>query len=458
VNKVKVEPVTGTQLIRLSVEDTNANQAKLLADAIAGAFLDQIQVLLTEPYATRLEAMQTQIDDLTEDIEATQTEIENLSAEKVQAETELARLDSQLIEDRNDYRALKQDYEQLKLTANDASQAVSIVEPAQLPESAEENRVLYIGLAALTCAVVTIGIAFLWEYLDDTIRTPEDISHLTGASTLAIIGQLPQGEDELVVLAHPRSPNAEAFRKLAANIRFSSLDQPVRTLLVTSPSSQEGKSIVLANLAAAMAGSGQRIVVVDADLRLPRLHQVFKLDDEQGLTDSLINSSSDGNLQSTKMEGLKVITSGKLPPNPVEVVGSARMRKFLEELEEKTDLVIIDSPPVLPVADAAILTSLVDGVILVVRAGQTRQRAVQQAVKSLRQAGAQLIGIVLNAVPHTTDGYNSYYRYEREDNKSSGSNLRVSQEGEAKNAPSTLHRTKISLASVMKLFNNKKGA
>ena len=207
-----------------------------------------------------------------------------------------------------------------------------------------------------------------------------------------------------------------------------------------------------------MAGGGQRVVVVDADLRLPRLQQVFNLDNEEGLTDSLINSSRDGNLQATKMEGLKVITSGKLPPNPVEVVGSARMRKFLEELEEKTDLVLVDSPPVLPVADAAILTSLVDGVILVLRAGQTRHRAAQQAVKSLRQAGAQLIGIVLNAVPHNTDGYNSYYRYEHEDKKSSRSSLRVSLEGDTKNASPTLYRMKMSLASVRKLLNNKKEA
>jgi len=437
-NKVKVETVNGTQLIRLSVEDTNANQAKLLADAIAGAFLDEIQVLLTEPYVTRLEALQTLIDDLYEGIEATQAEIESLSAEKIRAETELARLESRLVEDRNDYRALKQDYEQLQLTANDASQAVSIVEPAQLPESPEEDRVLYIGLAALTCAVVAIGIAFLWEYLDDTIRTPDDISDLTGTSTLAIIGQLPQGEDELVVLAKPRSPYAEAFRMLAANIRFSSLDKPLQSLLVTSPSSQEGKSIVLANLAAAMAGSGQRIVVVDADLRLPRLHQVFKLDGKEGLTDSLINSSLDGNLQATKMDGLKVITSGKLPSNPVEVIGSAHMRIFLKEFEEKTDLVIIDSPPVLPVADAAILTSLVDRVILVLRAGQTRHRAAQQAVKSLQQAGAQQIWVVLNAVPHHMDGYNSYYTNEHEDKNSGGSTLQVSLEGEEKNASPTL--------------------
>lgn len=454
--RVKVEPVTGTQLIRLSVEDTNVNQAKLLADGIAGAFLNQIQVLLTEPYTMRLEAMQTQIDDLSANIEATQTEIESLSAEKFQAETELARLDNQIIEDRNDYRALKQDYGQLKLTANDASQAVSIVEPAQLPESPVENRVLYIGLAALTCAVVTIGFAFLREYLDDTIRTSEDVSLLGDTTILATIGKIPEEEDELVVLAQPRSPIAEAFRMLAANIRFCSLDRPVRTLLVTSPSSQEGKSIVLANLAAAMTSAGQRVIVVDADLRLPRLHQIFKIGGDIGLTDSLINSNSGGNLQATKLEGLKVITSGKLPPNPVEVVGSARMQKLLKELETKADLVIIDSPPVLPVADAAILTSLVDGVILVLRAGQTRQRAAQQAVQSLRQADAQLVGIVLNEVSHNMDGYNSYYRYKTEDRKNSRSTLQVSPVSGVKKPSPSFYRMKLSLATLMQLFKNNK--
>lgn len=456
--KVQVEPVKGTQLIRLSVEDADAAQAKLYADAIAAAFINQINNLLAEPNAARLATLQTQIDDLLAEIEDTQSEVETLSTQKIQADTQLARLEGQLAEDRSDYRALKQDYEQLQLAANDASQAVSIVEAAQLPESPDQSRVLYIGLAVLTCAVAAIGIVFLWEYLDDTIRTPEDVSRIPGGTMLATIGRLPPGENELVVISQPRSPMAESFRILATNIRFCSPDRPLRTLLVTSPSSEEGKSIVLANLAAAMAGSGQRIVVVDADLRVPRLHKVFQLTDEKGLTDSLMDSSVDGSLQSTKLDGLKVITSGKLPPNPVEIVASARLRRFLTEIEELADLVIIDSPPLLPVADAAILTSLVDGVILVFRAGQTRYRAAQQAVSSLRQAGAQLIGIVLNAVPSSGDGYSSYYRYEQEDKTRSSSTLRESPDGETKTGSPVLSRMKTSLATVRKMFDKQKEA
>ncbi len=284
-----------------------------------------------------------------------------------------------------------------------------VVEPATQPLKPVGNpgRRLTL-LAALVGAMVAVGVAFLVEYLDDTIKTPEDVSRALGLGTLGAIGRLAKGEEELVVVAQPFSPVAEAFRVLRTNIRFSSVDRPLQTLLVTSPGVSEGKSNAVANLAVAMAQAGLRVVAVDADLRYPRLHQLFDLDQRDGLTESLLEGHTDGRLQPTQMEGLRVLPSGELPPNPAEIVGSQHMQKLLHELAQGVDAVLIDSPPVLPVADATVLAQAVDGVLLVLEAGKTRRQAARRAVESLRQVGANVVGVVLNAVP-THKG--SYYCY-----------------------------------------------
>lgn len=268
---------------------------------------------------------------------------------------------------------------------------------------------MYVLLAALVAALVALGIAFLIEYLDESIRTPEDVSHVLGLSTIGTIEQLGKEEEKLIVASQPQSPAAEAFRVLAANIRLSGVDSHLRTILVTSPAPDEGKSMVAANLAAAMASAGLRVVVVDADLRLPRLHRLFGLSQGQGLTDALSQGSTNGHLTSTAVEGVKVLTSGTLPPDPVEAISSPHMKKLLTDLAKEADLVIIDSSPVLAVADATILAAGADGVLLVLRAGRTSSQPARHAVEALRHANAHLIGVVLNAVPVRSNGY---YRYD----------------------------------------------
>jgi capsular exopolysaccharide synthesis family protein len=295
---------------------------------------------------------------------------------------------------------------------------VVVIETAQVPERPVRRRTLYTALAAVVGAMLAVGAAFLLEHLDDTIKTPEDVNRALGLNTLGTIGRLAKREEELVVAAQPFSPIAEAFRVLRTNVRFSSLDRPLQTLLVTSPSLAEGKSNTTANLAVAMAQAGLRVVVVDADLRRPRLHQLFDLDLHEegtvesslgGLTGSLLEGCPDGRLQPTQVENLKVLPSGELPPNPAELVGSQHMQKLLHELAQQVDVGLVDSPPVRPVADATALAQAVDGVLLVLEAGKTRRQAARHAVESLHQVGASLVGVVLNAVPTHKS---SYYYYE----------------------------------------------
>ena len=408
-NQVNVEIIPDTQLIRLSVAETDSSRAILLADTIAGIFIDQMKTLQAAPYNDRLAGIQAQMDEVSVKIEDTQVDVDTITTETLRLETEIASLESQLTDYRNDYRVLHEDFEQLGFTAAQSADAVVVAEPAEVPVSPVRNRALYLALAALVSALAAIGLAFLLEYVTDVIRTPDDVSQRLGLATLGVIGHIDKGEWGLVVATKPRSPIAEAFRVLATNLRFSRLDEPLRTVLVTSPHSHEGKSVVVANLAAALAQRELRVVVVDADLRMPKLHQLFGLDQEEGLTGSLLEGSSDGNLKHIDIKELTVLTSGDLPPNPAEVVGSSQMRKLLDELVQKADLVLIDCPPILPVTDATILASMTDGVLLVLRAEQTRGQAAREAVDSLRKVGAHLIGVVLNAVPGHPSNYYRYY-------------------------------------------------
>jgi len=295
-----------------------------------------------------------------------------------------------------------------------------VVEPATEPlEPVSPRKMSNTLMAAMVGFALATGTAFLIEYLNDMVETPEDASQMLGLATLGIIGRLAKREEPLVMVAQPFSPVAEAFRVLCTNVRFSGMGRPLRTLLVTSPGSAEGKSIVVANLAVAMAQAGLSVVAVDADLRRPQLHQLFGLDLGEGstgerswwgLTGSLLEGRTDGRLHPTQVENLRVLPSGELPPNPAEIMGSQHMQKLLHELTQQVDVVLIDSPPVLPVADATALAQAVDGVLLVLYVGRTRRRAVQHTLQSLRQVGANLVGMVLNAVP-THKGSYYYYRY-----------------------------------------------
>jgi non-specific protein-tyrosine kinase len=252
------------------------------------------------------------------------------------------------------------------------------------------------------------GTVFLFEYLDDKIRTPDDVDRHLGLKTLGAIGRLARDE-ALVTLAEPSSPDSEAFRLLSTNVRCAGVGDSVRTLLVTGVGSAEGKTTTAANLAVALAQAGLTVTVVDADLRCPRQHRLFGLDAQSGLTRSLREDSMNGRLQPSQIERLSILPAGERPPNPPELLGSQRLRDILGDLAKKADVVIIDSPPVLPVTDAAILAQVVDGVLLVIDAGETAQDVALQAVESLQQVSAQLIGVVLNKVS-TRPGNRYYYQ------------------------------------------------
>jgi len=213
---------------------------------------------------------------------------------------------------------------------------------------------------------------------------------------------------QLVTVTHPRSPVSEAYRQLRTNIQFYSLDHPIQTLLVTSPSPQDGKSTTVANLAVTFAETGRDVLAVDCDLRRPTLHRTFGVSNEGGLTALIREERSLTEVMlSTDVPHLRVLPSGPLPPNPSELLGSQRMERVIEALRDAADVVLFDSPPTVSVTDAAILGAKMDGVLLVVSVGKTKRDHVVRAKQLLNRVNAKVLGVVLNNVKF--DG--SLYRY-----------------------------------------------
>ncbi|NJN16212.1 MAG: CpsD/CapB family tyrosine-protein kinase [Oscillochloris sp.] len=200
----------------------------------------------------------------------------------------------------------------------------------------------------------------------------------------------------LITLRDPASPAAEAYRTLRTNIQFSSLDKPIHTLLVTSTAPDEGKSTTLANLAVTIAQAEQQVLLVDCDLRRPTLHELFQVPNDHGLTSAILESDSALPIQQTQVPGLRILTSGPLPPRPADLLGSRRMEALIERLRGEADMVLFDTPPVVAVTDAAVLATRMDGVLLVLQAGRTRRDRAREARQKLEKVKANIIGVVLN--------------------------------------------------------------
>lgn len=219
----------------------------------------------------------------------------------------------------------------------------------------------------------------------------------------------------LITISNPRSPISEAYRTLRTNLEFSSLDKPIRAMVVTSAAPEEGKSTTLANLAVTIAQAGKKVILVDCDLRRPSLQKIFNVSATAGFTDMMRDDSrmSKPPLQETGVSNLQLLTSGTLPPNPSELLASRRMGEVIAALLKQADMVLFDAPPVVAVTDAAVLASKVDAVLLVVSAGKTKREHAKKAKALLEKVNARLIGTVLNNVK----GEASLYQYYNDQEK-----------------------------------------
>lgn len=216
----------------------------------------------------------------------------------------------------------------------------------------------------------------------------------------------------LVALKNPKSRSAEAFRTLRTNIQFSSLDNELKSIVVTSSGPGEGKSTVMSNLAITMAESGKRVILVDCDFRKPSIHKKMGVTNAIGLTNILVqNVAKEDCMAQSTVKNLFILTSGPIPPNPAELLGTKKMRDFIEELKSEFDMVLIDAPPVLAVTDAQILSTIADGVIFVASYGEAQKNALVDAKELIDKVGGKVIGIVFNKVPESVSGYyGKYYK------------------------------------------------
>lgn len=414
---VSVTPLRDTQLINLQVQANDPTLAAELANTLPEVFKRVNQARQRERFETTRQEMQAELAAVEKDIIATQEAITKLAdSQSAEDKAQVSRLQSALKRYEATYNSLLNNLAELRLTEAQSTDNVVLATPAQPPKNPVRPRVLFNTLlAAIVGAMLAVGVAFLIEYLDDTVKTPDDVRAVSNLPTLAAVVRLDAEtpQQRLVALTAPRSPEAEAYRVLRTNLRFSSLDKPLGTLVVTSAGPGEGKSTTAANLAIVFAQAGSRVLLVDADLRRPSIHKLLQVPNNIGLTTALmkLGNRPEEFVQATALQNLSVLTSGPIPPNPAELLGSARMRDLLAQLHERYDLIVIDSPPVLAVADATILSNQVDGTLLVASAGETRFEMLVRALERMDGVGIRPLGVVLNKLTANTGGSYYYYYY-----------------------------------------------
>lgn len=290
---------------------------------------------------------------------------------------------------------------------------ISIIDRALTPGSPiSPNPIRNLTLAALLGLCAGVGLVFLADHFDVTVKHRDEIEDLG----LPVLGSVPRLETKGADIYMERDSHGlagEAFRKLRTSVGFISVEEEVRSILVTSPLAQEGKTTTSLNLAMAYALSGLRTILVEADLRRPTLHRIFGMIGTRGLTTAIVGDVPlTEAIMHTDTRNLSVLVAGAIPPNPVELLGSDQMTELLERLERMFDIVIVDSPPLGPVADPAALASRCDGVIIVARAGKTDRRRLVDAGKVVQRAGGKLLGVVLNCLKPTDAPYDyAYYDY-----------------------------------------------
>lgn len=415
-NSPIIEVTVSSEIPELSRDVANEVVNQLILQGPDGQGGQDNQQFITE----RLDKLKIDIEETESEIERSRTELSGLfSAREISSLQE----DISVLEEK--LSALNSDYlDLLDRTLIESPNTINIIEKASLPSLPDPaNLWLNVLLASAIGFVLAAGGAYLLEYLDDTVKTSEDVKKQFGLSTLTAIpafvesksnvlsGNVAVDDSKLVMLTNPQSPYAEAFRILRTNLQFADVDRRYKHVLITSPEPGDGKSTAIANLGMALAQAGRRVVIVDADLHRPTQHQIFGVPNNMGITTALFGDIRNvvQMLHNTRTEGLRILTSGPLPPNPSELLGSDLMARLLMVLDQEADIILLDTPPATILVDAAALSAQADAVILVVRAGKTSRNTAKQAVEGLRQVRANIAGVILNGVSVQNSGFTYNY-------------------------------------------------
>ena len=408
------------QLLRINVVQNDPFLAQAIANEVANQLISQGPVAEQQAQAAaEREFLQQQLVALRQQILTGQKTVQDLTARTtIENDPETFKdLNARLFAMQDKVDAWQRNYAALsELATRGGGLYVTILAPASVPTTPISPNITQLVLLGILLGFgASCLLVYLLEYVDDTIKDAEDAQRILGRPTLGAIiriNGIRQPQDGLVTFKQPRSPISEAYRVLRTNLRYSGIENPGGVMLVTSAGPGEGKSTTAANLAVSLAQVGKKIVLVDADLRRPSTHKMFGLDNKVGLSDLFAsdNVSLNDVMQKTGVPTLHVITSGSVPPNPAEMLDSRLMTQILASLRQNTDLVIVDSPPVLPVADASILGSRCSGAVLVVDSGKTRTEIARRALATLERANVNVVGVILNKMgAKQAAGYYYYY-------------------------------------------------
>lgn len=413
-----VQVLPNSQIIEIQVFAEEPAPARAVADMLAQ------QLILLGPAGREEKARQDFIDseladlqsailDTRKEIQQKQQDLANLfsAREIANAQTLITALQSKLSALQANYAAL------LSTTQRGAANTLNILEPANLPTTPiDSNLLTNLLIATMLGCVVAAGGAYVIEFLDDTLKSAEEVQEVIGVPLLTsvpFIGHRSDDSSRVIMLQNAPVAEMEAYRLLRVNLEYMAITHSFQTLVVVGASAKDGKSLTAANLAAAYARIGKRVILLDADLHQPDQQRLFKTPNNVGLTTAL--RSDDNILESllhpTPLPNLRLLTSGPLPPNPAELLSSKRMTAILTRLKEMAELVIIDSPPLTAVTDGMVLGMQADGLLLVVRSGKTRRASVKQARLLLNQVQAHLLGFVYNSAAAGNLIYRTGYGY-----------------------------------------------
>ncbi len=412
---ITVSQIRDTLILSVIVEDNSPYSAALFANMLIEIFAEQQYNIQTSRYAETKISLETNLEKqrlLVEENEQALEAVPNIE----ENEDERNRLGYSLSQSRETYATYLEKYEGIRIAEAQSFSLLATVDAAK--PNLIPVRPLTVNntiLGAVVGLMLSGGIAFLIEYLDDTVKIIDDITRKIDAD-ITMIGQITKIKElrskdykGVFVKNNPRSPVAESFRALRTNLEFANASSPVKTLLVTSPGPGEGKSTVLVNLAMALKMGGKRVGVIDCDLRRPTIHKLFNIRNGMGLSEYFRGRVNHIDIIQMVEENLFVVTSGKLPPNPAELLTSDKMFEFIEKFSTVVDIILMDTPPTM-LTDPIALSARVDGAILIVEPRTTKIGAAQSALERLQQANARVLGVVFNKVPRKlAKNYHYYY-------------------------------------------------
>jgi capsular exopolysaccharide synthesis family protein len=399
---VSASEVGQTNVIAITATSLVPSRAALIANVYATAFVQYRQAVASRSLASAEAQLNSQISSLAQQLASLRGATTSSEA------TALA----------NQEAVLKEQLAQMQVSGAVDTGDVALVTPAQAPVSPSSPKPVEDALLGLAAGLaVGLGAAFLRDSLDDKLTSKEAVEHAGGAPVLAmtpLVTSWRRRKPLLVTVAEPLSPAAESYRSLRTSLQFARQGQQLRSVVVTSPGVNEGKTSTLANLGIVFEQAGERVVLVSADLRRPRIGEFFGLDEQVGLTSVLLGQRTleDALLPVPGFGRLTLLPAGPIPPNPAELLNSAYAQEIFARLRHQFDLVLFDSPPLLPVTDPAILARYADATLLVAAAGQTRRADLHRTAEKLNQVSATILGIVLNKVTRQTErSYGYTYSY-----------------------------------------------